>query len=141
MKIAITEAQYNKILEESISYTPEKIDQFVIEASKVLNETELLFNKYQNQILSLTVDEIFNSIDSYEKMAEKIYAEHQLIDKQHSKFYNIVDMYDFLDLPENVKKLEKINDRISDISEKIYALSRGLEEITQGVDFFKKRVE
>jgi hypothetical protein len=138
MKITITEEQYQKLLEANLSYTPEKIDEFVKQAMKALDESETVKNKYHMDIMALTIEEVFNNKDGYERLAQKIYNHHDEIEKHYNKFYKIVEMYDFLNLPDNVRKLEKINERIYDTAQDVYHLSNALEEIVKAVNFISR---
>jgi hypothetical protein len=56
----------------------------------------------------------------------------------YNRYYNIIDMYDFMDRPENVKYFEKINDKIYDIAQDIYHLSQALEEIVESIRFIRR---
>jgi heterodisulfide reductase subunit B len=138
MKITITEEQYQKLLEADLSYTPEKIDEFIRQAMKALDESETAKNKYHMDIMTLTIEEVFNNKEGYEKLAEKINTHHEEVEKHYNKFYKIVEMYDFLNLPDNVRKLEKINERIYDTAQHIYHLSNALEEIVSAVEYLNR---
>lgn len=138
MKITITEEQYQKLLEADLSYTPEKIDEFIRQAMKALDESETAKNKYHMDIMTLTIEEVFNNKEGYEKLAEKINTHHEEVEKHYNKFYKIVEMYDFLNLPDNVRKLEKINERIYDTAQHIYHLSNALEEIVSAVKYLNR---
>ena len=105
---------------------------------KVLDESETAKNKYHMDIMTLTIEEVFNNKEGYEKLAEKIDTHHEEVEKHYNKFYKIVEMYDFLNLPDNVRKLEKINERIYDTAQHIYHLSNALEEIVSAVKYLNR---
>jgi hypothetical protein len=135
MKIKLSEQQLRKLVENKISYLPEKIDEFVQQAMKVLENVQQTRNKHYNNIVTLTISEVMQEKSSYQKMALAIADEHTKFNEQHTKYFNIVDMYDFMDMPNNVKQLEKINDKIEKYSEDIYYIGNALEEIINAVDY------
>ena len=134
MKIKLTEQQYKTLLENNLSYTPERIDQFVVEATKLLTDASNLKNKHYTNVVSLSISEVLENVKYYEQLAERMDEDHRIIEKQHDKFYNVVELYDYLDYPENVKNLSKINDKIYDTAQDIYHLSNALEEIVSAVE-------
>lgn len=134
MKIKLSEQQLKKLVEQKISYTPEKIDELTQQAMKVLERAQQARNKNYNNIITLTIGEVMQDKVTYEKLMSAMSEEHEMYKKHHGKYYDIVDMYDFLDMPNNVKQLERINDKIEKYAEDIYYIGNALEDIINAVN-------
>ena len=138
MKIKLSEEQLRKLVEQKISYTPEKIDAFNEQAMKVLEGAQQIRNKYFNQVVTLTISEVMQEKTTYQKMVKEIEEAHDRYNEQHTKFFNVVEMYDFLDMPNNVKQLEKINDKIEKYSEDLHYIGNALEDIINAVEYIER---
>jgi hypothetical protein len=138
MKIKLSEEQLRKLVEQKISYTPEKIDAFNEQAMKVLESAQQTRNKYYNNVVTLTISEVMQDKSMFEKMIKEIADQHTKFNDQHTKYFNIVEMYDFMDMPNNVKQLEKINDKIEKYSEDLYYIGNGLEDIINAVNYIER---
>lgn len=138
MKIQISEEQLKKLVEQKISYLPEKIDEFVQQAMQVLEKAQVAKNKHFNFVTSLNLGEVMENRAKYAKMASEINEEHNAFEAKYNKFFDIVDMYDFMDMPNNVKQLEKINDKLYDFSQDVYQLSSALEEMVSAADYLNR---
>lgn len=138
MKIKLSEEQLKKLVEQKISYTPEKIDAFNEQAMKVLENVQNVRNKYYNGVVTLTISEAIQDKGTYERMIKEISELHTKFNDQHTKYFNVVEMYDFLDMPNNVKQLEKINDKIEKYSEDLYYIGNALEDIINAVNYIER---
>jgi hypothetical protein len=138
MKITITEEQYQKLLEADLSYTPEKIAEFIDEAQTYLNNARMLKNKYYMNVTTLTISEVMEAEVHFQKLSEKMDSDHNQIESKYNGYYNIIEMYDFMNRPENINYFEKINDRIYDVAQDIYKLSQALEEIVESVKYVRR---
>lgn len=135
MKIIFKKSQVNKIISEqvNISYTPEKIDMYVQEALKDATESERVFNVYLMKINDLTVSYITENEEEMRKFLELIENTSKMVEKKHSRFYDIVDLYDFMDMPDNVKQLEKITEKLDNLYYDFERLSSSLDSLIEGV--------
>ena len=138
MKITITEEQYQKLLEADLSYTPEKIAEFIDEAQTYLNNARMLKNKYYMNVTTLTISEVMEAEVHFQKLSEKMNSDHNQIESKYNRYYEIIEMYDFMNRPENINYFEKINDRIYDVAQDIYKLSQALEEIVESVKYVRR---
>jgi hypothetical protein len=65
-------------------------------------------------------------------------SDHVQIESKYNRYYEIIEMYDFMNRPENVNYFEKINDKIYDIAQDIYHLSQALEEIVESIKYIRR---
>lgn len=137
-KLIVTEAQYKMLQKEGLEYTPEKIDQFVIQAKADLAKAKELIKGYYHSIASLTVGEIVDEIEKYEAHLKKLDEIQEHYDKVYTKYYDIVEMYDFLNYPANVKELDKISNAISNSQNDLYRLHNSFEELIEAAKDLKK---
>lgn len=94
-------------IKENITYTPDMIDEFTITSKKELEDIRKIYNVLKNSIMSITIDDILSDNSTIQSLLEKSKSLKNILDKKHSKYFNIIEPFDFLDAPENVKSLEK----------------------------------
>lgn len=140
MKIIVSENQYNKLIEQNlISYSPEKIDAFVLEGGKHLNNYLKLKNTYYNQLLHLTVGMVQDNLTEIKVMVEKINSEEKKAEELSNKYFDIVDLYDFMDYPPNVKKLEEIYQKLEEVQYDLGAIADVYEALFDSVKHLPKQ--
>jgi uncharacterized protein Yka (UPF0111/DUF47 family) len=137
-KILITEAQLRMLENEGWSYSPEKIDEFVEAAGKDLTDAKKVLAGARNAITFVTLGEMMDDIARYESFVSEVEQYQKHYEKLYGKYYDIVDMYDYMDLPDNVNKLEKINDQIDAVQNDLYRVYNSMEEIVENVKKLKE---
>jgi len=116
------------IKENNISYTPEKIDEFVAQLTKEVESAKNIFSVALNKVKDLSVGSITDNPSFAEGYLEKIKAANEIINKKHSKYFDIVDLYDVGDYPNNVKQLENLTDTLNNYYYDIMRIEDALEE-------------
>jgi hypothetical protein len=102
------------IKENNISYTPEKIDEFITNITKDISTAENIYRSSLSKVLGLTVGEIAENSANIESYKDKLAGIVEAISKQHTKYFNIIDAYGVGEEPTNVKKLSKLTDKLDD---------------------------
>lgn len=123
----------------NISYTPEKIDEFVRMAEKVVQNGKNIFFKYKDMILSINLSDVVENLEKYRALHLKISDDRSNLEKAYNKFYDIAEMYDITDRPYNVKKLEDLATDIDSVSLDIYYLMNALENIIEAGEDLNKQ--
>lgn len=137
-KLIVTEAQYKMLQKEGVEYTPEKIDQFVEEAKMVVAKAKELGAQAYNIVAATGIGEIMDDTKKYDELLAKMEGSYEKFDQAHTKYYNIAEMYDYMNLPDNVKELETITSELDNAKEVIYRIYNKFEEI---LDAAKKIAE
>lgn len=140
MKVRITERQY-KIL-ESVTYTPEKIDEFVIQAHKDLAEAQEFFRRSLRIIASVSLFEVAEKMPKYEQKYKELTRQTQEMIKKSTQYSRILDMYQGQEFPPNVAKLDAIAAEYDNLQfdvGKIGDILESLMETTQRVTNFLKQ--
>lgn len=140
MKVRITERQY-KIL-ESVTYTPEKIDEFVIQAHKDLAEAQEFFRRSLRIIASVSLFEVAEKMPKYEQKYKELTRQTQEMIKKSTQYSRILDMYQGQEFPPNVAKLDAIAAEYDNLQfdvGKIGDILESLMETTQRVTSFLKQ--
>lgn len=127
-----------KYLKEALEYSPEKIDAFVTKATKDLGEIKKVFDILVNKVEDLSLSSAIESPEKTNDLLEKIKQTKQYTDKIHTTYFDVVDMYDFIGAPQNVKNLEKINDKIDNINNDLDYLQSTVESVNDAVKYFKR---
>lgn len=117
------------IKEANISYSPEKIDEFVEQLTKEVESAKRIFETALEKVKGMGIGEIVDNISTAEAYREKITRAIEAIDKKHTMYFDIVNMYGVSDLPSNVRQLEKLTDKLDDYR---FDLSR-VEDVLEAV--------
>lgn len=128
-KIIITEAQFKLIQEDGWQYSPEKIDEFVEINKSNLDKGNKVLRGAFNAVTMLTIGEIMDNPERFEKFHAEIESQQKHYETIYNKYYDIVEMYDWMDRPDNVTALDKINEQIDSVQNDLYRLADSLEEI------------
>lgn len=134
-KILVTERQLKMLEEEGWQYSPEKIDDFVQMAKKDLDVATKTFRVAFNTITNVSIGDIMDEPERFEKFQQEVEAQQKHYENIYNKYYDIVEMYDWMDRPDNVTELDRVNEKIDAVQNDLYRLSDSIEEI---VDYTKK---
>lgn len=134
-KILVTEAQFKMIQEENWQYSPEKIDEFVEINKNNLNKAKKILTGAFNGISVLTIGEIMDNPEHFEQFHQELEKQQKHYEGVFNKYYDIVEMYDWMDRPDNVTELDKVNQQLDTVQNDLYRLADSLEEI---IDYTKK---
>jgi predicted secreted acid phosphatase len=96
---------------EQIEYTPEKIDEFVADASKTLDTGKKVFDLFLNRIGDLSVMSVIESPEEANQLLKKVQETKKVIENKFEKYFDITDAYgydEFEDRPDNIEKLERL---------------------------------
>lgn len=104
------------LVEQSLGYTPERIDDLIQESSAFYGKAKNYFNKSYSFVLTLTIQECIQNHQSIVKRFEEMQEAKKVIDARFNKYYDIVDSYEIGEYPENVMDLEKISDALDGLS-------------------------
>jgi len=112
-----------------ISYTPEKIDAFIVEAKKDIDLANSINNKYASVLIQASLATIHDNIQQMDSAQKKLLGAENYLQKKHTKFFDVVDAYEVGELPDNVRELEKLSDVIDNYYFKISDLAEAFEEL------------
>lgn len=135
MKIILTESQISRLIEQTVQFSPEKIDQFNATLSALIEKEIKNYNYLVNMILSTTLGDIIENEEKYRNISKEIDKKSQIFSNENDKYNKIIDMY-YLneDFPENVKKLEKLNDLLDTLQNNFSSLYYALDDILDAVN-------
>ncbi len=140
-KVIFTESQVRYIVENLSEYTKEQIDEFVIEAENELRNVINSYNTYKSYVINLTIKKIQPELENHRKFSRKMKNFENTIEEKYNKYYDIVDAHEFLNYPENVKKLEKINYKIYDVQYNFYEVREAHESLIDAASKIKDRTD
>jgi hypothetical protein len=126
------------INEDNISYEPSKIDEFIAEAKKDVELGRSLINKFGSTIVNATLISIFGNMSLMTEAHSKVVKAEEYMKKKFNKFFDIVNVYEVGELPNNVRELEKISDEIDNLSYSLSDLSDGFEELINATKTISK---
>jgi len=131
------------IKEANISYTPEKIDEFIEQITKEIESAKNIFQTALNRVKGMTIDEIVENTSAAEAYRDKITNAVEALNKKHSMYFNIVDMYEVGEMPDSVNSLWKLtgelDDYYSDLSKVEDVLDNIITAASKLTNFYSKQ--
>lgn len=133
--------QINEVVslnEDSISYDSSKIDEFIIEARKDVEMGKNLINKFGVMISNTTLKDVFENTDQMKGVETKLNDSEKYLTKKFGKFFDIVNMYDFGDYPDNVSVLDDLATELDNQSLAVSDLAEVIEALIYATDKLSK---
>jgi hypothetical protein len=121
-----------------VSYTPEKIDEFIIEAKKDIELGKSLNDKFGSTIVQASLLTVYENLAQMNEAHSKVVKAEEYMRKKFNKFFDIVDAYEVGELPDNVRELEKLSDEIDNLSYSLSDLANGFEELINATNSISK---
>jgi len=141
MNVIFTKKQVDALLSEdsvNVTYTTEKIEQFLQEATRDLTDSKKLYNIFFNKTIDLSISNIIENKDEVQKYLELIKNTEETLDKKHSKYFYIVDLYEYPYSDKNIHKLDRVTNDIDIIKYDIGRISDALEEVISASQIIDK---
>lgn len=146
MKVILTENQKKNLLKNlseqdfTIKYTPEKIDEFVRQAENVLDNVERVFNTSIQKISNINIQELLQSPDETKKLLEYLENFHKQVETKNEKFYDVVELYEIGEYPDNIKRLDELFNKIDNKNLDLYYSKDALRSIIDASDEIRKLI-
>ena len=105
------------IREANISYAPEKIDEFIAEINKEIETAKAIYESALSKVKGMNVGDIAEDQSAAEAYKDKLVRAEDAIRKKHTKYFDIVDMYEAGDMPKNVYQLWKLTNTLDDYAQ------------------------
>lgn len=137
MKVIISETQRKKLREQNlISYAPERIDDFVTEGNRMVEKYNPLVQSYYNKLLHVTIHWVFDNLEEFKQVMDGIEKNTDKAEELATKYFNVVDIYDFMNYPDNVKQLDGIYTKLEQIQADLKSIYDVYEAIYSSVEHF-----
>jgi hypothetical protein len=125
-----TDADFDDPINEGgISYDPSKIDEFIVEAKKDIQMAEALIQKFGSALINSPLITIFENLESMKSAQKKMSESQKYVQNKFNKFYDIVEMYEIGEHPDNVRVLDDLSNQLDNHSMTLYQLSDSFEEL------------
>lgn len=116
------------------SYTPEKIDEFVLSAEKERSTAENVFRAVRSKMYDITIQNAIESSEEINSLLDKVKQTRLFLNNKAQKYYKIVEMYDVADYPDNIYKLDDLVTKLDNINDDFYLLAEALEHIIEATN-------
>ena len=120
-----------------ISYTPEKIDEFVTSAEKEKSAAINVFKAIRSKIYDINIQNAIESQDELNSLLDKIKQTRSFLNTKAQKYYNVVEMYDVADYPDNISKLDNLTTNLDNINDDLSLLEDTVDNIIEAVEKLK----
>ena len=120
-----------------ITYTPEKIDEFVITAEKEKLTAENIFKTIRSKVYDISIQNVIEFPDKLNSLLDKIKQTRSSLNNVAQKYYKVVEMYDVAYYPNNVSKLDDLVTKLDNLNDDFYLLEEAVDNIIEAVDKLK----
>ena len=120
-----------------ISYTPEKIDEFIASAEKEKTASINIFKAIRSKIQNISIQSAIESSDELSSLLDKIKQTRSFLNNKAQKYYNVIEMYGGNDYPDNVSKLDSLTTDLDNINDDLSLLEDALDNIMEAVEKLK----
>ena len=124
-----------------MEYTPERIDQYVKEASNAYNKGKQIFETLLNQILLLSINEVLENPEAAKALQQKVTDLENILRKTADKYYDIVKGYEVGEYPTNVIQLDNLYYDLDGLSLDASYLEYGITPLIDAADDLSKFVQ
>lgn len=132
MKILISEKQRKLLAENQLHYTDEKLQEFFQKGLQYLAKIIQVKNQYANQVVLTSINDIIENEEKYTELLKNIKEYIERVDNIYEKLYNVTEMYDFMDRPQIVSRLEY--DVVNKIEDVKYRLENIFDVLESAID-------
>jgi len=115
--------------EDGVSYDPSKIDEFIVEAKKDIQMGTALIEKFGSAVVNSSLVSIFENLEKMKAAQQKMEESRKYLESKFNKFYDIVEMYEIGEHPDNVSELDDLANQLDNHSMTVYQLSDAFEEL------------
>jgi hypothetical protein len=115
--------------EEGISYDPSKIDEFIVEAKKDIQMGTALIEKFGSAVVNSSLVSVFENLEKMKAAHQKMEASRKYLESKFNKFYDIVEMYEVGEYPDNIRTLDDLANQLDNHSMTVYQLADAFEEL------------
>ena len=115
--------------EEGVSYDPSKIDEFIVEAKKDIQMGTALIEKFGSAVVNSSLVSIFENLEKMKAAHQKMEESRKYLEGKFNKFYDIVEMYEIGEHPDNVRTLDDLANQLDNHSMTVYQLADAFDEL------------
>jgi hypothetical protein len=121
-----------------MEYTPEKIDQYVREASNAYNKGKQIFETLLSQIILLSINEVIENPEAAKVLQQKTLELEKILRKTADKYYDIVNGYEVGEYPVNVRQLDNLYSQLDSLAIDAAYLEYGVTPLMDAADDLSK---
>lgn len=99
---------FDLLNEQSIGYTPEKMDHLITEANAYVIKFKKLYNSTYSFVVNLTIRECLDDMDQMRSKLNQLNQFKVSINSKYDHYYNILDTFEIGEYPNNVKEFDNI---------------------------------
>jgi hypothetical protein len=126
------------INEQTIGYTPDKIDRLVSESSEYVIKFRKLYESTYSFVLNLTIKECIETMEQTKVKLGQLEEFKIAISTKYDKYYQILDTFEVGEYPHNVKLFEQSINEIDSLLEKYDDLLDALKDIISNSEYISR---
>ena len=130
-----------KLHEADIQYTPEKIEEFTVKARKDVEDLKKIFTSFRGKVENLTIGEMAENPEAVANWQEKLKQASKYASDKYDYYYNIVESYSYLNMPANVKELDALTDKLSNLEQNLKYVKYAMENMADAAKDFSRFYE
>ena len=124
--------------EQTIGYTPEKMDQLLAEARDYVLKFKKLYDSTYNFVVNLTIKECIEKMEETKIKLKKLEEFKVSINSKYDRYYQIIDTFEVGEYPPNVTEFSRSVDEIDSMMSSYDNLLDALKDIISNSDYISR---
>jgi hypothetical protein len=124
--------------EQTIGYTPEKMDQFLAEARDYVVKFKKLYDSTYNFVVNLTIKDCIDNMEETKVKLNRLEEFKTIINTKYDRYYQIIDTFEVGEYPQNVTEFSRSVDEIDSLMSSFDNLLDALKDIISNSDYISR---
>lgn len=124
--------------EQTIGYTPEKMDQLLAEARDYVNKFRKLYDTTYEFVVNLTIKDCIETMEQTKIRLKKLEEFKIAINTKYDNYYKILETFEVGEYPQNVRLFEQSIDNIDILLQDFDNLLDALKDIISNSDYISR---
>ena len=125
-------------LREAVEHTPEKINEYVAKATKDVQDLQKIFTAFKGKVENLSIASMLSNPSEAESLYEKVKTAKSYAKQKYEYYFDIVEPYDFMDMPKNVKQLDKLVQKLDSLQDNLGYTMYAMDSMVDAAKDFNK---
>lgn len=116
----------------------DKIDRSVTTATKDVADLTKIFTAFKSKVENLSIASMLSNPSEAESLYEKVKTAKNYAKQKYEYYFDIVEPYDFMDMPKNVKQLDKLVQKLNYLQDNLGYIMYAMDGLVEAAKDFNR---
>jgi len=127
-----------RLHESDEQHAPEQLEEFTVKAQKDVQDLQKIFTAFKSKVGNLSIVSMLEDPSEAESLSQKIKTATDYAKQKHEYYFNIVEPYDWMDLPPNVKQLDKLVTKLDELQNDLGYIKYAMDGLVEAAKDFNR---